>query len=564
MNKFKLYIVIAFLYAPFILTAQNSNLISGKNGMVATAHPLATQTAIEILQKEGNAIDAAVAAAFTIGVVEPDGSGIGGGGGMVIYMKENNKSYYINYYVKSPENAPSSFNSKENRHTGKAICIPGTVAGLTLAHKKFGSLPLSVILQPAISLAEKGFPIDATLASLILDNAETLTIDSVTASVYLDDGFPKMKGDILIQKDLAKTLTEIGKNGRDGFYEGWVAKSIVKGIKKRDGYLSLNDLANYEANISSPRYGTYRNYEILSAGIPQSGVSVIEGLNILENIDLKESGHYSGNAKTLHIIAETFRKIYTDRYYFIGDPDFSDVPVSGLESKDYAKERFNSINQLYPEPKSYRETEAGTPGKYENKKKKTENIIADVEYSGSTTHLCVIDKDGNAVSLTQTLGTFFGSVQTISGVLLNCAMTNFSDSDNPNILKSNKQPRSSIAPTIILKDNNPYLLIGTPGGSRIIATIIQVIVNIIDFDMNVEEANCAPRFYTQKWADYLHLESGIDQEVIDQLTKMGHSVRIHEGTDLFFGGVQMILIDQDTGKYYGSADIRRGGNAIGY
>ncbi len=533
--------------------------------MAASAHPLASQAAIEILQKGGNAVDAAIAAAFVIGVVEPDGSGIGGGGGMVIYLKEKKQSFFINYYAKSPENTPKTFNSKQERHTGKSICIPGTVAGLTLAHEKFGKLPLSTILKPAIHFAENGFEIDATLGSLILDNSENLSYDPATAKIYLDDGFPKMEGDVLIQKELAKTLIEISKNGKDGFYKGIVGKSIVKGIKERGGYVTLNDLSNYKATISSPMQGTYRDYEVLSSGMPQSGISLIEGLNILENVNLKELGHYSKNTKTLHIMAETFRKIYTDRYQYLGDPAYSDVPAKGLASKAYAKERFNAINQLKPVPKLYRETEFGTPNKFNKKEQKSDGETKDIEDSGSTTHLCVIDKDGNAVSLTQTLGTFFGSVQTINGILFNCAMTNFSSSeDNPNSLAKNKFSRSTITPTIILKDDSPYLLIGSPGGSRIISTVLQVIVNVLDFDMNVEEANQAPRFYSQKFVDYLHVESGIDKKVIDELKEMGHSVQVHQGVDLFFGGVQMILIDKKTGKYYGSADIRRGGKAAGY
>ncbi|MEN8119572.1 MAG: gamma-glutamyltransferase [Bacteroidota bacterium] len=574
MKKLKFNLIIALLLViPFVLTAQTYKLTSGSNGMAASAHPLASQAAIDMLQKGGNAVDAAVAAAFAIGVVEPDGSGIGGGGSMVIYLKDKKKSFYINYYAKSPGNAPVNFNSKKQRHTAESICVPGTVAGLTLAHKKFGSLPLSTILEPAIHYAEKGFKIDATLASLILDRAEAIMSDSVTVSVFMDDGFPKMEGDLLVQKDLAKTLKEISKKGAKGFYKGKVAESIAEEIQKRGGYLSLNDLKRYKATISSPMHGSYRGYEVLSSGIPQSGISLVEGLNILENVDLKKMGHYSENSKTLHIMAETFRKIYTDRNYFMADPEFFKVPVNGLTSKAYAKERFNAINQLKPEPKRYRDTEKGMPYKYENIEKKKSGSkkhsgsdeTKDVEDKGSTTHLNVVDKDGNAVSLTQTLGTFFGSAQTINGVLFNCAMTNFSSlKKSPNKIENNKFPRSTITPTIILKDNKPYLVIGSPGGSRIISTVLQVIVNVLDYEMNVEEANRAPRFYTQRFVDYLHLESGIDKKVIEELKEMGHPVRVYQGADLFFGGVQMILIDQKTGKYYGSADIRRGGKAIGY
>ena len=572
--KFKTYIlIIVFLSIPFLHVAQNSDLVSGKNGMVATAHPLATRVALEILQKNGNAIDAAIAAAFAIGVVEPDGSGIGGGGGMVIYLKEKKQSYYINYYPEAPSNLPENFNSKNDRHTGRSICVPGTVAGLLSAHKKFGSLPLTEVLKPAISLAKEGFAIDATLGGLILDNSDILSQDSATASVYLNDGFPKMQGDLIIQNELANTLTEIAIKGRDGFYKGHIAEAIVTGINARGGNMSLKDFEDYEAEISEPLSGSYREYKVLSAKAPQSGVSVIEGMNILENINLTELGHYVDNTKTLYLITETFREIYTDRFNFLGDPDFVDVPVEGLTSKEFAKERYNEINQYGSGNKLYEKTEMASPLDYEKGrneikkigKKKLEKINESIEYEGNTTHLSVIDKYGNAVSLTQTLGTFFGSAQTISGVLLNCSIANFSTAtENPNKMEKNKQPRTTIAPTIILKDDNPYLIIGTPGGIRIISTIIQVIVNVLDFDMNVDEANRAPRFFSQDWDGYLHVESGISQNVISELEKIGYKVRIHEGTDLFFGGIQMIIVDPETGIYYGSADIRRGGQALGY
>ena len=563
MNMLKIKLFLVALAFPFILVAQTNGVVQGKNGMAATAQPLASKAAIEILKAGGNAVDAAVAAAFVIGVVEPDGSGIGGGGGMVIYMKDQDQSYFINYYAKAPKNIPTDFMSKNDRHSGKSICIPGTVAGLTMAHKKFGVLPLATLLAPAIKYAEEGFEIDATLGSLILENTEALTIDPATSAVYLDDGFPKMEGEILVQPELAKTLTEISKKGFNGFYKGSIAKSMVAGIKERGGSVELSDFKNFEPIFTIPVKGTYREYEILSSGLPQAGVSIIEGFNILENVDLKAMGHYTKNAKTLHIMAETFRKIYTDRYYYVGDPKFVDVPLKGLMSKEYALQRFNDINQDKPVPVRYRDTEVGDPIKFQNIED-IDNTLPDEERNGETTHLSVIDKDGNAVSLTQTLGTFFGSVQTVNGVLFNCAMTNYSYSDNPNKLASNKLPRSTITPTIVLKDKSPYLIIGTPGGSRILSTIMQVIVNVLDFDMNAEEANRAPRFYTQKFIDHLHVEAGVGQDIINQLKKMGHAVQVYSEVDLFFGGVQLITVDPKTGIYSGSADIRRGGIAIGY
>lgn len=563
MNMLKIKLFLVALAFPFILVAQTNGVVQGKNGMAATAQPLASKAAIEILKAGGNAVDAAVAAAFVIGVVEPDGSGIGGGGGMVIYMKDQNQSYFINYYAKAPKNIPTDFVSANDRHTGKSICIPGTVAGLTMAHKKFGSLPLATLLAPAIKHAKEGFEIDETLGTLILENTEALTNDPATAAVYLDDGFPKMEGDILVQSDLAETLTIISKKGANGFYKGAVAKAMVAGIKERGGSVELNDFKNFEPIFTKPVRGTYRDYEILSSGLPQSGVAIIQGFNMLENVDLKAMGHYTENAKTLHIMAETFRKIYTDRYYYVGDPKFVDVPMKGLLSKEYALQRFNDINQDKPVPLKYRDTEVGDPIKFQNIED-VDNTLPDEDISGETTHLSVIDKDGNAVSLTQTLGTFFGSTQTINGVLFNCAITNYSRPDNPNSLQSNKLPRSTITPTIVLKDKSPYLIIGTPGGSRILSTIMQVIVNVLDFDMNAEEANRAPRFYTQKFIDHLHVEAGVGQDIINQLKKMGHAVQVYSEVDLFFGGVQLITVDPKTGIYSGSADIRRGGIAIGY
>jgi gamma-glutamyltranspeptidase/glutathione hydrolase len=580
MNKLNLRLILAFLCIPFILLAQNGNLTQEKNGMVTTAHPLATEAALEILHLGGNAVDAAVAAAFAVGVVEPDGSGIGGGGGMVIYLKEKNKSFYINYYAQAPADVPEKFDSKVSRHTGLSIGIPGTVAGLTLAHKKFGTLPLSVILKPAIRYAENCFPIDATLSSLILDNNETLGLDSATATIYLEDAFPKMEGEILIQKDLAKTLRAISERGSDGFYKGEVAASMAEGIKKRNGRISVEDFANYEAVLTEPLKGTYRGYEVLSAANPQSGASIIQGLNMLELMDFETMGHYTKSANTAHMMAETFRKVYTDRDAFVGDPDYVKIPTDGIMSKEFARKRYQDIDPTAPVPVKYRDTEAGNPWDFQkHKKKKKKNSVAyldlsddqiennhyEVEHNGETTHLSIIDKDGNAVSLTQTLGTFFGSAQTVNGVLFNCAISNFSSNDkSSNALGSNKQPRSSIAPTLILKDNKPFMIIGTPGGSRILATVLQVIVNVIDFDMNAEEANTEARIYCQKWVDYLHLESGVDAKVIDQLREMGHAVQVHQGKDLFFGGVHMVLVDPVTGEYSGSADVRRGGNATGY
>jgi len=547
------------------IQGQSTYPSTGMNGAVATAHPLASAAAIDILKSGGNAVDAAVAAAFTIGVVEPDGSGLGGGGGMVIYLKNEQKSYFINYYGRSSERASEiDFSSSRDHSTAKAIGVPGTVAGLLMAHKTFGSLPLKKIMESAISHAEYGFPIDQTLAKLILDNIDKILSDSVTASVFLDDGFPRMEGEILVQRNLGKVLRIIAEQGSKGFYEGPLAESFVKGIRDRGGVLTEKDFASYKPELTVPLKGTYRGYDILTSNVPQSGISLIQGLNMLENFDLKANGHYSESAKTLHIMAEVEKLIYADRYQYLGDPDFVTVPVAGLTSKEYALERFNSINQSKLDPPRYRDAEYGNPVVFEEDLKKVK--VLDIEPAdGHTTHLSVVDKEGNAVALTQTLGLFFGSGQTVSGVLFNSAMTNFSyNVENVNYLQNSKQCRTSITPTVILQNGNPFLIVGSPGASRITTTIIELVVNVIDFGMDVNEANLAPRFYCQKFEDYLHIESGIKPEVRSELGWMGHPIKVYEGIDLFFGGAQMIYVDPLTGEYSGSADKRRGGIAIGY
>ena len=569
MKKFTLKIALLFLLLTGILANITSQPLpaTGKNGMVATAHPLASEAAIEILKAGGNAVDAAIAAAFAIGVVEPDGSGIGGGGGMLIYLKESNQSFYINYYARASENgSKSGYSGSKDAHTAKAICVPGTVAGLCMAHEKFGSLPLKKILEPAIRYAEEGFEVDATLGRIILDNIETVMADDVTMNNFGVDGFPLMEGDIVIQKDLAETLKLISKKGQKGFYRGKLAKSMVEGIAKRGGVLTLNDFATYEAQLTQPVYGTYRGYDIASANAPQSGLCLIEALNMLENYDLPKAPHYSESAEVLHLMAETERRVYGDRTQYLGDPRETEVPITGLLSKEYAKQQFEKINREKLDPPNYQDIEPGNPYPFNKEELSYAGDDDESMYNGETTHLSVIDKDGNCVAITQTLGLFFGSGQTVNGVLFNCAMTNFSyrNKSSINYYKDGLQSRSSIMPTIVLKDGNPFLIVGSPGAARIITTVIEVVVNFIDFGMDVEEANLAPRFFVRDSEDYLYMESGINPEVRGKLEEMGHKIMVYDGIDLFFGGVQMVYIDPKTGIYQGSADKRRGGKAIGY
>ncbi len=551
----------------------------GTAGMVATAHPCASEAAVEILKRGGNAVDAAVAAAFAIGVVEPDGSGLGGGGGMLIHLANEKRSVYINYYPCASSAVAGIGFTRADAQTGKAILVPGTVAGLTLALERFGTLPLPTVIAPAIRLARDGFPIDGTLASILLDNVALIQKDSATAAIYLRDGFPLMEGDTLRQTDLANTLAAIAVEGRNGFYRGPVAEALVNGVNRAGGRMTLDDLSGFEPQLRTPLTGMYRGFDVVTAPPPHSGAIVLEALNILGHNDLAVMGHYSASGDAMHLMAETLRRTYADRTAFLADPRFEDVPVDALITGEYAKSRFDDIDMTMANPKEYRKTRAGDPGAYAKERKPQIPVPAEVETDpekengkkthpeydgGHTTHLGVMDKEGNAVSLTQTLGTFFGSGVTVAGVLMNNAMSNFSTSAGRNAIEPGKQPRSSISPTIVLKDGTPFMSVGSPGATRIIATVVELLVNVLDYGMTAQAANSAPRFLCQKADDALHLEGRIGADVQADLTRRGHTLRVYGDFDLFFGGAQLILRDPVTGRLSGSADPRRGGMAIGY
>ena len=577
-------------------------------GVVATAHPKASEAAIEMLSRGGNAVDAAVAAAFAIGVVEPDGSGLGGGGGMLVYLRDRRETVYINYYQCAPgDPGAGSFVASRDRNTAKSALVPGTVAGLCKALEDYGTMSLAEVIEPAVRYARDGFAVDATLAGLLLDFTDVMSERPELAEVFLVDGFPKMEGDTLRQPKLAQVLQLIGENGRDGFYKGETAQRLVEGITAQGGVMTLEDLDGYEPVVSKPVRGTYRGYEIVSSAPPHSGATLIEIMNMIEMIDLDPVVHFTESAPTVHVLSEIFRRAYADRSQYIADPRFVHVPVMGLTSKAYAHEILAEINRYRAEPKNYRDTPFGNPLKYDSEravkevaaperrtrawgdgddddpglnegskdpfdrwkgKKKTDGdrsegpVLQDVFEGASTTHISVIDADSNMVALTQTLGNFWGSKTMVNGILLNNGRVNFSTVSQNNTIGPHKRPRSSITPTLLFRDGEPAYSLGSPGAGRIIATLALVVVNLVDYDMDVQAANDAPRFFCQKFDDHLSLESRIAPSIAEQLSGMGHSVRTLGSLDLFFGGVQIAGIRPGTGEFVGSADPRRGGNAL--
>lgn len=527
----------------------------GMNGVVAAAKPEASNVGVEILKQGGNAIDAAVATGFALGVLEPNASGLGGGGFMLIRFAETGEEVLIDFRETAPGNATDDMyklneDGKPADDTykvgGKAVGVPGEVAGLLTALEKYGTMSREDVLKPSIDIAESGIPVTVNLESIIQNNFEKLNKFDESKELYLKDGLPYELGDTIKNPDLANTLKMIAKEGKDGFYKGDIAKAIVDEVQNSGGIITEKDLANYEVKMREPVKGTYRGYEIVSAPPASSGgTHIIELLNIMENYDLKSLGF--NTAESWHAWAEGMKLIFADRSEYMGDTDFVDVPLVGLTSKDYAKTQFERIDMN----KSSEETKAGEPWKYE---------------SGSTTHFSVMDKEGNMVSVTKSINYFFGSGITVTdtGIVLNNHMADFTlKPGTKNSIEPGKRPLSSMSPSMILKDGKPYATIGSPGATRIITTVALSISNIIDHGMDIQEAIIAPRIINYPGGP-LKMEGRIPQEVRDGLIEKGHELEIKDDFAPYFGGVHGVIMNEETRELHGGADPRRDGQAAGF
>lgn len=525
----------------------------GENGVVSSAKPEASQVGVDILKKGGNAIDAAVATAFAIGVVEPNASGLGGGGFMLIRHADTGEEVFLDFREVAPKNAtPDMYELDEDGKPvddassvgGKAVGVPGEVAGLLMALEEYGTMSLEEVMQPAIDYAENGFKVTKNFSQMIQDNFEKINKFDATKEIYLKDGLPYEEGDILVNKDLAETLKKIAKNGKDAFYTGEIAEAIVDEVQKTGGIMTLEDLAEYEVKVRKPVKGTYRGYEIISAPPSSSGgTHVIQLLNIMENYDLKSMG--LNTAESLHAWSEAAKLMFADRGEYMADTDFVDVPLAGLVSKDYAKELYERIDM----EKAAKDVEHGDPRKYE---------------SGSTTHFSVMDKEGNIVAVTKTINHFFGSGVTVpgTGILLNNEMDDFDvEPGRSNSIEPKKKPLSSMTPTIVLRDGKPFMTLGSPGATRILTTVAQVISNVVDHGMDIQEAINAPRMFDN--GNGLKLEGRISEDVVKELEAKGHEVEVRDDYDLYFGGAQGITLEE-SGKLHGGADPRRDGKAAAY
>jgi len=549
--------VFTLLIALFMLGCAHQEPISPQqtDGMVVAAHPQAAELGYDILKAGGNAVDAAVGTAIALSVVEPHASGLGGGGGMLIYLNDQDKLTYINYYPQTGAVPPDTFISRTDAHTADAVLVPGTVAGLSMALSLYGTMSWEDILLLSIDRLKAGFIIDSKFNKVILDSYEVLMEYTETSDIFLNEMLPFEVGDTLFNEPAMKTLQVLADEGPDAFYSGEIADSIVAVITRYGGTITKSDLAAFQAFEVEPLKGFYRDKQIVSAPPPQSGITLLEILNILENEDLAELGNYVSNDATLHLVAEAVKLGYADRREYLEDPRFSEIPVIPLISDEYAAERHSLIT-------AHGLTNTDSTNTYPGSLDRASQDPID-DPNGSTTHLSIIDKDGNAVSLTQTLSYYWGSGISTGGFLLNNGMTSFSGGDGVNAIEPNKQPRSTISPTFIFHGEDLYLVIGTPGGGRIPGTMVQVITNILDYGIDPVEANMIPRFYSRDNNIQLKVESRFSEAVLEKLVKRGHKVEILAEVDSYFGGVHLIMIDPVTGTLTGSADPRRSGVVAG-
>ena len=539
-------LLVFFFVAVFPADAQQR-----ARGIVVSDHPLATQAGTEVLAHGGNAIDAAVATGFALAVVDQAASGLGGGGFMMIYDARDKRAHALDFRETAPEAAQAGLYIRNGKPapslslTGAlAVAVPGEVAGLLAAMKRFGSLPLKVLMAPAIRLATEGFPLDATLRYAIERQLSAMKKFPELGRVFLVKDEVPPEGEIIRQTDLGKTLQAIMAEGADVFYQGWIAQAIVDTIKKDGGVLSLEDLRGYKPVWREPLVGRYRNRTVITMPPPSSGgVALIEMLNVLEGYPLNKLE--SNSATTLHLVAEVMKQAFADRAQYLGDPDFVKAPIPTLVSKDYA----GWIRGRISPSKTY-------PAKYYG----LGNFKAE---QGGTTHFSVLDRFGNAVACTLSVNTRFGSKILVpkTGIVLNNEMDDFAIHPSGNVyglvgnhansLQPKKRPLSSMAPTIILHGDRPELIVGAAGGPRIISAVLQTVLNVLDFQMPLKEAVEAPRIHHQWMPDELNVESKLPPETKRSLERRGHNLKER----MTLGVVQAVLAKGS--RITGVADPRK-------
>lgn len=563
MIKQSLAILAAGISLCLSLPAQSAAILEGERmhpeqasrGMVVTSHFLATESAQAVLAKGGNAIDAAVTAAFSLAVTQPRSGNIGGGGFMMISSEARDEVVAIDYREKAPAKATvdmfldeqGNADKQRSRFSHLSAGVPGTIAGMALALEKYGTISLKEAMTPAIKLAEEGFTVTPRFSHGLKSMEKRLSLwESSRKVFYKPDGSYYEPGERFVQKDLAKTLKRIAENGPTEFYQGQTAELLVAEMAKHGGLISMEDMKSYQAVIREPAKGNYRGYDIYSMSPPSSGgAHVVQILNILEGYPISEYGHNS--AQSIHLMSEAMKRAYADRSKYLGDSDFVPVPLTGLTSKAYATRLRAEID-----PKQATASQSIAPNNpipYE---------------SNETTHFSIVDQYGNAVSNTYTINFSYGSGIVVEGAgfLLNNEMDDFSAKPGvpnaygllggeANKIEPNKRMLSSMSPTIVKQGEKNFLVTGSPGGSRIITTTLQVIMNVIDHGLNIQSAVTAPRIHHQWMPDEIRIEEGLSPETIKALEARGHKV-VQKSA---MGAIQSIMIND--GVMYGGADPRR-------
>jgi gamma-glutamyltranspeptidase/glutathione hydrolase len=553
-----LRLVIALLLFAVMLLAATREPVRTRRAMVVSTEEHATEVGVEVLRKGGNAVDAAVAVGLALSVTHPAAGSLGGGGFMLIRLADG-RSTFIDFRERAPAAATQTMyldsGGKPTRDSVigyRASGVPGSCRGYALALEKYGSWRWARVVDPAVRLATKGFPITYGFARDLREN-DRLARFPESKQIFLRSGDFLEQGDLLRQPDLAATLRRLAKNGPDELYTGETARRIAADMQRNGGLITLQDLANYRAVERRPVVGSYRGYEILGAPPPSSGSGVIQMLNMLEGTGYETGG--AGSAAAIHYVAEVMRRFFADRAEHFGDADFVDVPLERLISKDYARKRRETIDPDRATPS--REVRAG--------------LLPGAE-SSETTHFSVVDQHGNAVAVTYTINGGYGSGVTAAGtgIVLNNEMDDFTAKpgepnmfgllqSEKNAIEPGKRPLSAMSPTIVSRDGNLVLVLGSPGGPTIINTVLQVLTNVLDFRMNLQQAVDFPRFHHQWMPDELRMESyGFSPDTLDLLRKRGHQIRFVDS----MGRVMAIQKGED--GLLGADDSRTEGLAAGF
>jgi gamma-glutamyltranspeptidase / glutathione hydrolase len=566
--------------APNVATAATGP-VHAQHGIVVSTQELASRAGVEIMQAGGNAVDAAVATGFALAVVHSGAGNIGGGGFMLVRMADG-KTHFLDYREKAPAAATRDMylDAQGNVIPGaseigyKSIGVPGSVAGMVYAEKKWGKLTLKQVMAPALKLAREGFALNWDEAQEFHDNGLAKFPESHRA--FQRNGDYYKPGEIFRQPDLARTLARIADNP-DDFYHGTLARELAAAMQKGGGLITAEDLANYEVKEREPVRGTYRGYEVISSPPPSSGGTVlVESLNILEAYNLASMGDRS--AQSIHYTVEAFRRAFFDRAEFLGDPDFTKIPVAQLIDKKYAAAWDETIEPTH----SSASKELKRPAVFSELEQyaATHPPAAAPPESQHTTHYSVMDADGNAVAVTTTINDWFGSRVTAEGLgfLMNDEMDDFSakpGSPNAdgliqgpaNAIGPGKRPLSSMTPTIVVHDGKTVLVLGSPGSSKIITTVANVLMGVVDYGMNIQEAVNAPRFHNQWLPDVVNVEKWFSPDTLGALKRMGYEIEtgLYAGdTYAYWSDAECIAIDEKTGDRLGASDGRDNGKAVGY